>query len=94
MLRRIARSSGQTRSTAAVSGLQARRSAEHDLVTVTDALIAEFAGVLPAGTVIRQVGQAREQLLAAGVRAGLAVAAETMARTRLRMLMPAHGATG
>lgn len=72
-------------------GLAARRSARDELIAVTDALIAEFAGRLPAGTVIRQVGQAREQLLASGVRAGLAVAAEAMARTRLSTLIPAHG---
>jgi hypothetical protein len=94
VLRRIARSGGRTPTTADSSGLQARRSAEQELVSVADCLIAEFAGVLPAGTVIRQVGRAREQLLAAGVRAGLAVAVEAMARTRLRTLIPAHGAVG
>lgn len=73
------------------STLAARRSAREELHAVTDALIAEFAGALPARTVIRHVGQAREQLLAVGVRAGLTVAAEAMARTRLCTLLPAHG---
>lgn len=58
---------------------------------VTDALIAEHAGSVPAHTVARHVAQAREELLAAGVRAGIAAAVEAMARTRLRGLTPAHG---
>ncbi len=72
--------------------LAARRSAEHDLVAVTDLLIAEFAGILPAGTVIRHVARAREQLLGSGVRTGLATAAEALARRRLSTLVPAHAA--
>lgn len=74
------------------SRLEARRSSRRDLMAVTDRLIAEFAGALPPGTVMRHVCRAREHLLATGVRAGLAIAAETMARTRLRTLLSAHGA--
>ncbi len=77
-----------------VSGYEARRSAAHELAAVTDMLIAEFAWALPAGTVVRRVARAREQLLDAGVRAGLAVAVETMARARLRELLPAHNVIG
>lgn len=77
-----------------VSRLEARRTARRDLIAVTDRLIAEFAGQVPAGTVMRYVGRAREQLLATGVRAGLAVAAEAMARARLRTLLSGHGSVG
>lgn len=62
---------------------EARRAALHDLMAVSEALITEFADALPAGTVIRHIALAREQLLSAGVRAGLATAAEAMARLRL-----------
>lgn len=81
---------GTEQTTVARNTLAARRSAREELHAVTDALIAEFAGALPPRTVIRHVGQAREQLLAVGVRAGLTVAAEAMARTRLRAVLPAH----
>jgi hypothetical protein len=58
---------------------------------VTRSLVAEFAGLVPAGTVIRCVARAWEQLLRSGVRAGLAAAAESSARLRLSGLVPAHG---
>lgn len=74
------------------SSFAARGSVRQELTMVTDELIAEFAGSLPAGTVIRHVGQAREQLLAAGTWSDLPVAVATMARTRLHTLLPAHGA--
>jgi len=61
---------------------------------VTASLIAEFAGRLPAGTVIRCVARAREQLLGSGVRSGLTLAAESMARLRLSELLPAHRSAG
>jgi hypothetical protein len=75
-------------------GFEARRAAREELIEVTEALIAEFAGAVPAGTVIRQLALAREQLLAAGVRAGLAAAAEAMARVRLTGLAAPHGVSG
>lgn len=84
--------SGPVDKAVGTSRLEARRSSRGDVMAVTDRLIAEFAGALPAGTVMRHVCRAREQLLATGVRAGLAVAAEAMARTRLRTLLSAHGA--
>ena len=61
-----------------------------DMYSLADALVAEFGALLPAGTVTRQVARAREELLSAGVRAGLLVATETMARHRLMALVPAH----
>jgi hypothetical protein len=83
-----------TGSSADISGYEARRESRAELTAVTHRLIADFAGRLPAGTVIRHVAQARESLLAAGVRSGLAAAAEAMARNRLDRLLPAHAATG
>ena len=72
---------------------EARQTTHSELESVTSTLIAEFSGVVPAGTVIRCVAQAREQLLDSGVRAGLAAATESAARIRLRQLCPAHGAS-
>ena len=84
----------QADDTVDVAGFEARRAARSEILAVTEALIAQFAGVVPAGTVIRHVAVAREHLLAAGVRAGLAVAAEAMARGRLAQLSVPHGVTG
>jgi hypothetical protein len=85
---------GATLRAMSVTGYEARRAAHADLIAATDSLIAEFAGVVSAGTVLRQVALAREHLLAAGVRAGLAAAAEAMARTRLVALAVPHGVAG
>lgn len=76
--------------TDAMRAVEARWAAHQDLLEVTDSLIAEFAGLLPAGTVIRCVARAREQLLGSGVQSGLAGAAESTARQRLTELLPAH----
>lgn len=78
----------------ALSAVEARWATREDLLEVTTALIAEFAGRLPAGTVIRRVARAREQLLSSGVRSGLTVATESMARLRLSELLPAHRSAG
>lgn len=78
----------------AVNAVEARSATRQDLQEVTSSLIAEFAGRLPAGTVIRCVARAREQLLGSGMRSGLAVAAESMARLRLSELLPAHRSAG
>jgi len=74
--------------------VEARWATRQDLREVTTILIAELAGRLPAGTVIRTVAPAREQLLDSGARAGLAVAADSMARLRLSELLPAHRSAG
>ena len=68
----------------------ARRAAHGELQAVSSRLIAEFAGQLPAGTVIGQVARAREQLLTSGLTSGLAAAAEALARARLSQLLPVH----
>jgi len=77
-----------------LSAVEARWAAREDVQEVTSSLIAEFAGRLPAGTVIRCVARAREQLLGSGMRSGLAVAAESMARMRLSEQLPAHRSSG
>lgn len=55
-----------------------------DLLVRTEALIREFHPVLSAGAVITTVTRCRDELVKAGVRAGLATAAESMARVRLQ----------
>jgi hypothetical protein len=77
-----------------MNAVEARWAAQQDLLEVTSSLIAEFAGRLPAGTVIRCIARARQQLLGAGVRSGLTAAALSMARLRLSELLPAHGSAG
>lgn len=47
-------------------------------------LVREFHPALSAGTVLTVVAACREELVHAGVRAGLATAVEAMARARLR----------
>ena len=73
-----------------ITAFEARQLVHAELAAVTDSLIAEHAGQVPAGAVIRCVAQAREQLLRAGVRTGLAVAVESMARSRLRDMGQPH----
>jgi hypothetical protein len=76
------------------SSVEFRSATRQELIDVTSSLIAEFAGLVPPGSVIRCVARAREQLLRSGVRAGLAVATESMARLRLSELLPAHRSAG
>jgi hypothetical protein len=49
----------------------------------TATLLAEFAGRLPAKVILDQLDYARQQSLAAGVRAGLSSATESLAHVRL-----------
>jgi hypothetical protein len=72
------------------SAVDPRRSSRQELRTVSIGLVAEFSGRVPAGEVLRCIARAREDLLRAGVDAGLAVAAESLARTRLLAIVPAH----
>ena len=58
------------------------------LGTLTVQLVAEFAGLLPAGSVIRCVGRCRESLAGMGVQAGLVLAVEGMARGLLLQRLP------
>jgi hypothetical protein len=54
-----------------------------DLLARTEVLIREFSSAASAGAVIATVSRCRDKLVRAGVRAGLAEAAESMARARL-----------
>ena len=54
-----------------------------DLLGRTETLIREFEPWLSAGTVITTVLNCRTELMRTGVRGGLAIAAEAMARSRL-----------
>jgi hypothetical protein len=57
---------------------------EHeDLLAGTETLVREFQASMPAGTVITTVVSCRNELMRTGVRQGLAIAAEAMARSRL-----------
>jgi hypothetical protein len=55
-----------------------------DLLARTETLIREFEPSLSAGTVITTVRRCRNELMRTGVRRGLAIAAEAMARSRLQ----------
>jgi hypothetical protein len=54
-----------------------------DLLARTEILVREFGPGLPAPTVISTVERCRDELVRTGVRRGLAIAAEAMARSRL-----------
>lgn len=74
------------------TAFHARRQAKEGRDLATQSLIAEFADVLPPGTVIRSVALAREELLRSGVRHGLATATRAMRAHRLRTsVRPACG---
>ena len=55
-----------------------------DLLGRTETLIREFQPSLSAGTVIATVLSCRTELMRIGVRRGLAIPAEAMARSRLQ----------
>ena len=55
-----------------------------ELLRLTERLVREYQQWLAAGTVIRTVVGARDELRLAGVGAGLAPAVEAMARYRLQ----------
>ena len=65
------------------STFEARQHLRAEVERVRDRLTAEYAYLLPAGTVARHVHVAREELTRMGVRAGLPVALEAMVRKRL-----------
>ena len=69
-----------------MSSIMELRPRHRRLGDLSGPLLVEFRGVLPAGTVLRCVAGCRSQLRRAGVRAGLDVAVEAMARHRLRAL--------
>lgn len=58
------------------------------LATLTSRLVAEFSEHLPPGSVIRCVARCRESLAGMGVKDGLALAVEGMARGLLLQRLP------
>jgi hypothetical protein len=62
--------------------------AELDLYQALDELLEEFAGRVAAGSVMRWFARSVTELRAAGVDAGIAVAAQAMTRRRLRLHVP------
>ena len=72
------------------NALSARHAAYAELLQMTEALIAEYAGQVPAGRVLSCVARCREELLRAGVRAGLVTATEAAARVRLAAINSAR----
>lgn len=73
----------------AMDAVDVRWATRQDFLEITISLLAEFAGRLLAWTVIQCVAGAREQQLGSGLRSGLPVAAESMARLQLCALVPA-----
>jgi hypothetical protein len=67
-----------------------RQSERAEMSAVTQRLVCEYAGQLPADSVIRCVARSREHLLRAGIRQGLTDATEAMAHALLRELVPAY----
>ena len=67
-----------------------RQRLRDEMVAMTESLVAEFGGLLPAGAVIRCVARSRERMLATGVRAGLVAATEAAARRSLLAKLPAR----
>ena len=69
---------------------EARQARRAELRKLTDELIAEFSGTVPAGTVMRVVARVREELQRCGVRVDLAAATEAAARSQLIGHRPAR----
>lgn len=72
-----------------MDAFEARHATRDALHDITTRLVAEFHH-LPPGAVMGYVARAREDLLRAGVRDGLAPAAESMARARLARALAPH----
>jgi hypothetical protein len=79
---------GQATAQSAATAFEVRRSTHGEVLELSVSLAAEYSGLVPAGTVIGIVARARERMLTMGVRAGLVVAVESMARARLARLCP------
>lgn len=72
----------------AADGRQRHREA---LLAMSERLIAEYAGTIPAGSVMRTVARCHAEALHAGGRRGAVVGqVEHAARARLAAIVPAH----
>ena len=62
-----------------------------ELLAMTERLVAEYAGMIPAGSVMRIVARCHHSyLLRRGDGADVVPAVEEAARTRLTAILPAH----
>ena len=62
------------------------------MLAMTEGLIAEFSGLVTAGSVMRCIARCREQLRRSGVRHGLVPATQAAARVKLTAAIPAGAA--
>ncbi len=67
-----------------------RQSFREEVLAMSERLVAEYAGQVPAGSVLRYVARCHEQLRLAGVDDGLVAAIEDAVRLRLADVAPAH----
>jgi hypothetical protein len=67
-----------------------RRAARERMLVMTERLIAEYADVFPAGSVIRCVSRYWIQLRNTGVDVDVVAATESAVRRRLSALRPPH----
>jgi hypothetical protein len=67
-----------------------RHATHSEMLAMTERLIAEYAGKIPAGSVIACVALCREHLLRSGVRQGLVPATEASVHLRLTTRLPSH----
>jgi hypothetical protein len=69
---------------------ETRQLVHAEMLAMIEGLVAEYAGRVPASTVMRCVARSREHLLQTGVRDGLVAATEAAVRVRLAAQLPAR----
>ena len=67
-----------------------RHRLRNDLLRMTERLIADYAGIIPAGSVMRTVARCHSQMRRLGVRDELVPVVEQAARTRLTAILSAR----
>jgi hypothetical protein len=76
----------------AEQGIEARQASRDDMLRMTERLIADYAGRVPAGGVTQVVARAQEQLRSTGYDDLLVERTEMVARSRLAKRFAAHSA--
>jgi hypothetical protein len=71
---------------------QQRRAERDEILAMTEGLIAEFSGLVSAGSVMRCIARCRKQLHRSGIRHGLVPATEAAARVKLTAVVPTAAA--
>ena len=69
---------------------EARQHVHAEMLAMTESLVAEYAGRVSAGAVMRCVARSREHLMRTGIREGLVAATEAAVRVRLAAKLPAR----